>query len=158
MPYLIDGHNLIPNIPGMSLASLDDEQGLIELLQGFSRARRQRIEVFFDQAPTGRSGSRQYGLVKAVYVSKRSSADEAIRLRLAQIGREASNWKVVSSDHQVQAEARSSGAGVISSAAFADLLQSTGSPVERNGMGEEPSSAEDVDEWLRLFELRKKKR
>ena len=50
MPYLIDGHNLIPKIPGLSLEMLDDEDRLIELLQEFARVRRQRIEVFFDQA------------------------------------------------------------------------------------------------------------
>jgi hypothetical protein len=50
-------------------------------------ARAQRVEVFFDQAPAGLSGSRQFGMVKAVYVSRSSTADEAIRRRLVQIGR-----------------------------------------------------------------------
>ena len=31
MPYLIDGHNLIPKM-GLKLADLDDEMQLIELL------------------------------------------------------------------------------------------------------------------------------
>ena len=40
MGYLIDGHNLIPKIPGMSLRMEDDEQELIQLLQDFSRYKR----------------------------------------------------------------------------------------------------------------------
>ena len=150
MAYLIDGHNLIPKIPGMSLQNLDDEQQLIDLLQRFCQARHQRAEVDFDRAPFGEAKSRQFGLVKATFVSISSSADAAIRSRLAQIGREAGNWKVVSSDRQVQAEARSRGAEVIPSETFSELLVET---LSRGGneeqRGDQPT--EDLDEWLRLF-------
>lgn len=44
MPYLIDGHNLIPKI-GLRLSEPDDELELIRLLQDFARLRRQPIEV-----------------------------------------------------------------------------------------------------------------
>ena len=37
MPYLIDGHNLIPKVRGLSLQSMDDEMELVELLQEFCR-------------------------------------------------------------------------------------------------------------------------
>ena len=36
MTYLIDGHNLIPHVAGLSLDQLDDEDGLVALLVGFS--------------------------------------------------------------------------------------------------------------------------
>ena len=36
MPYLIDGHNLIPKL-GLRLESLDDEMELIAILQEFCR-------------------------------------------------------------------------------------------------------------------------
>ncbi len=151
MAYLIDGHNLIPKIPGMSLQNLDDEQQLIDLLQRFCLACRQRAEVYFDRAPFGEVKSRQFGLVKATFVSTSSSADAAIRNRLAQIGREAGNWKVVSSDRQVQAEARSRGAEVIPSETFAELLVETISKGgnEEEERGDQPPG--DLDEWLRLF-------
>ena len=35
MSYLIDGHNLIPKIPGLTLRQMDDENELIEILQRF---------------------------------------------------------------------------------------------------------------------------
>ena len=34
MPYIIDGHNLIPKIPGIDLQDLDDEQKLIDSAAG----------------------------------------------------------------------------------------------------------------------------
>ncbi len=152
MPYLIDGHNLIPKIPGMSLQNLDDEQQLIDRLQVFCRARRQKAEVFFDQAPPGRANSRRVGLLRVHYVSRKSSADEAIRKRLERIGREAPNWKVVSSDRQVQAEARSRRSEVVTSEAFASALTALpdqGEAVETPGSA--VATPEEVEEWLRLF-------
>ncbi len=151
MAYLIDGHNLIPKIPGMSLENLDDEQQLLDLIQRFCHARRQKAEVFFDRAPFGKAKERQFGLVKAHFVSRQSSADEAIRKRLVQFGRGAANWKVVTSDRQVQVEAHTRGAEVISSEEFAALLVETlakGSPGES---GAKDFSSGDLDEWLRLF-------
>ncbi len=152
MPYLIDGHNLIPKIPGMSLQNLDDEQQLIDRLQAFCRARRQKAEVFFDQAPPGQAGSKQVGLVRVYYVNRRSSADEAIRKRLERIGREAPNWKVVSSDRQVQAEARSRRAEVVPSEAFAATLMELSDQGETaETPGSTASTPAEVEEWLRLF-------
>ena len=43
MPYLIDGHNLIPKL-GLRLDSLDDEEQLIPRLQEFCRLRRAQVE------------------------------------------------------------------------------------------------------------------
>jgi len=156
MPYLIDGHNLIPKIPGVSLQDLDDEQQLVELLQVFCRTSRQKVEVYFDRAPSAQTKTRLYGMVRAHYVSHRSSADEAIRTRLKQIGREAPNWKVVTSDQQVQADARRMRAEVIPSEVFARRLLEAAAEGER---GEQipQERAEDVDEWLRIFSRRVKK-
>jgi len=78
MIFLIDGHNLIPHIPGLSLKELDDECQLIGMLQEFSRVSRQRVEVYFDKAPAGQSGTRNYGAVKAHFIREDSTADEAI--------------------------------------------------------------------------------
>jgi predicted RNA-binding protein with PIN domain len=156
MPYLIDGHNLIPNIPGMSLENLDDEQQLIDMLLKFCRLRRQKAEVYFDRAPFGQAKSRQFGLVRAHFVSRKSSADHAIMQRLARIGREAPNWKVVTSDRQVQEEARHYRAEVIASEAFASMLLESSTQGERD---EQPvvENPDEIDEWLRIFSKRNKK-
>jgi len=46
MEWIIDGHNLIPHVRGLSLADLDDEQALIELLIQFCRLKHDRAVVF----------------------------------------------------------------------------------------------------------------
>ena len=53
MAYLIDGHNLIAAVPGIHLDEIDDETQLIQVLGGFCRQRKKRVEVFFDNAPPG---------------------------------------------------------------------------------------------------------
>src|SRR5512137_1181649 len=98
MPYLVDGHNLIPKIPGLNLQALDDEEQLIQLLQEYCRRERKQVEVFFDNAPPGGVRARTFGLVTARFVRQGSTADQAIRERLVRLGRLARNWTVVSSD------------------------------------------------------------
>ncbi len=152
MGYLIDGHNLVPKIAGLSLNSLDDEQRLIELLQIFCRVRRQQVEVFFDQAPPGSSGRKQFGQVTARFVRQGRIADDAIASRLDQLGKAAGNWVVVSSDRQVQREARSRHAAILTSEQFAVELQAavqasrSGSPGDAAKM-----NAQELEEWLKLF-------
>ena len=96
MPYLIDGHNLIPKLAGFSLSAMDDEMQLISLLQTFSRVRRQPVEVYFDRAPAGHAGVRRFGTITAHFVPSSRTADDAIRERLARLGADARNWRVVS--------------------------------------------------------------
>ncbi len=153
MPYIIDGHNLIPKIPGLSLRAIDDEVRLIELLQDFCRVQRKPLEVYFDNAPAGQSVTRRYGQITAHFVRQGTTADAAIRRRLANLGKAAANWTVISSDLEVQAAARSARAQAMSAESFARLLmQSLEHPtfgVEERPAGE--MSAEEVDEWLKLF-------
>jgi len=159
MPYLIDGHNLIPKIPGLSLQTVDDEQVLLELLQEFCRRQRKQVEVFFDKAPLGSANTRRYGaFVHARFVHQDSTADEAIRKRLAQLGREARNWTVVSSDLTVQAEARAAQARILSSETFAGLLEQVRREkwLERGKSADAGLSPDELDEWLDLFDGRPK--
>ena len=150
MPYLIDGHNLIPKT-GLSLRSLDDEPALIERLQEFSRLTRQTVEVYFDGAPPGQDRVRKYGMVTAHFVRQGTTADEAIRQRLQKLGKAAHNWTVVSSDRQVQAEARSARARVISSDEFAGMMAERRSTNPAPAKGEKRLSPDEVAEWMELF-------
>ena len=125
MPYLIDGHNLIPKL-GIDLNAFDDEIKLIERLNEFCRlSRRGQVEIYFDNAPPGMPENRRVGLVHAHFVRRPMIADEAIRRRLQKLKNDAKNWNVISSDHQVQAEAKSVGARVISSDEFARTVSET---------------------------------
>src|SRR5512138_751036 len=125
MPYLIDGHNLIPKV-GLRLDSLDDEMELITILQEFCRMERAhagQVEVFFDGAPAAQAGTRKLGAVTAHFVRLGTTADDAIRKRLKTLGKSAKNWTVISSDRQVRAEANAVRAEVITSDAFAATLK-----------------------------------
>jgi predicted RNA-binding protein with PIN domain len=152
MPYLIDGHNLIPKL-GLRLDSIDDEMELVAILQEFCRMERKQVEVFFDGAPTPQAGTRKLGAVTARFVRLGTTADNAIRKRLKSLARSARNWTVVSSDRQVQAEARAALAEVISSDSFAvTLTQARASAPKPNN--ERKLSQKEIDNWLKLFEER----
>src|SRR3990172_1818106 len=113
MLYLIDGHNLIGAIPDIHLHQADDEEALIRRVGAFCAAAGSTAEIYFDKAAPGFAGQRNHGSVRAVFVPVGRTADAAIRSRLGQLGRSARNYTVISSDRQVQAEARSSGAAVM---------------------------------------------
>lgn len=151
MHYIIDGHNLIPHIPGMNLRQMDDEQGLIALLQAFCRAKRASVDVYFDGAPPGQPAQRAFGAVKAHFVRAGRTADDAIRAHLGRLGARAREVSVVTSDRQVQREGRDVHAKVIGSDEFARLLAQT--PAAAPGSANDKSTADetDIDEWLRLF-------
>lgn len=151
MPYLIDGHNLIPKI-GLRLDSLDDELELVTRLNEFCRlSRKTGIEVYFDGAPSHQAGSRKIGQVKAHFVRLGLTADNAIRDRLRTLGKSAKNWIVVSSDRQVLVNARTAHAEIISSEQFAAQVINTlraGPPTSntKNYMNEN-----EINEWLAIF-------
>ena len=153
MPYLIDGHNLIPKVPGLSLDSIDDEMQLVEMLQEFCRRKSRQAEVYFDKAPPGGQRARVFGSVTAHFVSERSSADVAIMRRLERLGKAARNWTVVSSDRQVIAAARARHATSLPSEEFALLLsEALHAASDKAGADSETTLSQDeLDEWLRIF-------
>ena len=149
MPYLIDGHNLIPKL-GLRLDSIDDETELISILKEFCRLTRKQIEVFFDGAPSPHAGTRKFGAVSAHFVRLGTTADNAIRNKVKSLGKSARNWIVVSSDRQVQAEARAAQAEVVSSDSFAILLKQARNSASKP-TDERKLSNQEVEDWLKLF-------
>ena len=152
MPYLIDGHNLIPKL-GLRLDSPDDELDLIAILQEFARLSRRRAEVYFDGAPAGEARTRRFGMVTAHFVRLGTTADSAIRAALQRLGPAARNWSVVSSDHEVQGAGRAVHAEVLSSEEFASRLKSLRKSSSRP-REESKLSSEEIAEWLKLFDKR----
>ena len=158
MPYLIDGHNLIPKA-NLRLDAADDELELIALLQEYCRKSRTTAEVFFDAAPPGYSGSRRFGAITAHFISQRSTADTAIRTRLLQLGRAARNWTVVSSDGEVLAAAAAAHARSEKSELFARRLRGPHPDVTRRGSAQTGNidrglSDDEVQRWLDIFKKR----
>jgi len=154
MPYLVDGHNLIPYIPGLSLKDLDDEIALIKVLQGFASQKKTRVEVYFDQAPATRAGSRSFGSVKAHFVRQDSTADKAMINRLSRMGKDAKNWTVVTSDREILVEAKSAHSQTLKSAEFAAELRraNSGDSSDTDKQDTPEISNGEVDYWLGQFE------
>ena len=153
MPYIIDGHNLIPRIPGLSLQDIDDELQLIEMLQDFCRVSRKRVEVYFDNAPPGQLKAQKFGAVTAFFVRSGQTADHAIKQKLHRLGKEARNWSVVSSDREVQFAARAARAKVVTAQSFAQhLLQTIEGTDSTTTAGQESTmSADELEDWLNIF-------
>jgi predicted RNA-binding protein with PIN domain len=150
MTYLIDGHNLIPQVPGLSLDRLDDEEELLSRLEAFSQLKKCQIEVFFDRGQIGHERNIHRNRVNAHFVLSPMTADDAISARLLGIGRAARNYIVVSSDHSVQNRARQHGASILSSREFAAMLEQV--HLERKDKTDETkTNPGEIDEWLDLF-------
>ena len=150
MPYLIDGHNLIPKV-GLRLDSPDDEMELVEILREFARLKRQQVEVYVDGAPIGQAGTRSLGTVRAHFVQLGQTADSAMRARLIKMDKNAKNYIVVSSDREVQSAARVGHAQFISSEVFVKLIEDAVNSAPRTSTEDKKLSSAEVDEWLKLF-------
>lgn len=151
MQYIIDGHNLIPHIRGLSLQDLEDEQALIEALTPFLRATSSRALVFFDKAAQGHEGKRNFGLVQAVFVPASQSADSAIENHIQKLGASARNQTLVSSDRRVQAAGRARHMTVLTSAELAQKMESQAESHTGQTGGEQPLTSEEIARWEELF-------
>ena len=151
MPYIVDGHNLIPHV-GLRLNAEDDEMALVEMLREFCRVRKKRVEIYFDGAPPGHANTRKFGYVTTHFIRKGRTADDAIRARLRKMGKAAKNWIVVSSDREVQTSARAVQAKRISAGEFAREIEEAKFAAFEDPNEEQTLSKGEVEQWLKLFE------
>ena len=149
MPYLIDGHNLIPLL-GLRLSDPDDEAKLTLLLQRYFARTGRRGTVYFDhQAPGGATGTSSRHLAVR-FIAPPRSADNAICAHLSRLRGEARNWSVVSNDQAIRRAAERVGARWLSATAFAAEVRAAHGGSE----GEKPEaslSPDDLAEFERLF-------
>src|SRR5512133_2168906 len=101
--YVIDGHNLIPKVPGIRLQDVEDENRLIEMINEFCRLSRSQVELFFDGAPLPGQPGKKSGLVHPHFVRRGYSADDAIIEYVRKNQNPGNLLTVVSSDHRVTA-------------------------------------------------------
>jgi predicted RNA-binding protein with PIN domain len=156
MPFLIDGHNLIAQIPGLSLADENDEAELVMLLRRYATAKRGRqVVVVFDHGVYGHPQRLDGYGITCVFARSPHDADTQLIKRLGALKRPR-DWTLVTSDRQVARAAEERGVRVISSQEFARTLRAIGSP-NVAGEGEKRDvrlSEAEIDEWLRIFKER----
>ena len=156
---LIDGHNLIGQTAGLSLADPNDEQKLIIMLRRYAARKNAHIVVVFDSGnPGGKSKELSGGNVTAIFAGSHTIADRIIMERIREL-KKSGDWVVVSSDREVQQAALRRKMSVWSSADFARRMGA----VPQRAAAAEPPTAKDsglthaeVDEWLRLFKQERK--
>jgi len=156
MPLLIDGHNLIGRgrLPGLRLDDPDDEAKLVSRLRAYRVRTRKRVTVVFDHGLPGGRSALSGGGVEVVFASGRRTADGILRERVRR-ARDPRGLTVVTSDNEVIAAVRAGGARVMRSEEFAAQL-SAPSPAD-DGEKDVHLSAEEVEEWLEIFEHRDQK-
>jgi predicted RNA-binding protein with PIN domain len=153
MPLLVDGHNLIGQVPGLSLADADDEAQLVLLLRRYSTAKRGRqVIVVFDRGVYGHPQQLNgYGITCYFARSPQDADAELIkRLRAIQRPRE---WTLVTSDQAIVRVAAERGVRVIGAHEFARQLQAgqirtAAAPEEKRDVR---LSDAEVEEWLEFF-------
>jgi hypothetical protein len=157
MRYLIDGHNLIGQMPGINLSDADDEAQLVLLLRRYANARRGRtVLVVFDRGVYGHLQRLDGYGVTCRFARSLQDADAQLVRQIQSVSRPR-EWTVVTSDRSIARVAQDCDIRVISAQSFADQLRALDQP--RPGQvtapGEKPRdthlSAAEIDEWLRLF-------
>ena len=155
MALLIDGHNLIGQMPDIALDDPDDELKLVQRLRIYRAQTGKSITVVFDSGgtyhpPQNLSG----GGVEVVFAPVGSNADAIIARRIRR-SRNPPGLTVVSSDREVRAVANECGARMMGAAEFcAELAQPkrrSPRPRQRRLRPEPKPSAAEIEEWLAIF-------
>jgi predicted RNA-binding protein with PIN domain len=151
MHLLVDGHNLIGQAPGLSLADADDEAQLVLLLRGYAtRKRGRQVVVVFDRGVYGHpQGLNGYG-VSCHFAKSPQDADAQLIRRLRGL-RRPGEWALVSSDRQVARVAEECGVRVIGAREFAAQLRAPAAPPPPAEKPDARLSEAEVEEWLRVF-------
>ncbi len=151
MPYLIDGHNLIGQLPDISLDDPNDEALLVQKLIGLMARIKKTCVVVFDYGLPGGTSRMSTRAVQVVFASLRSTADRVMIERIGKIP-DPHNWTIVSSDNDVLGAARGRRMQILRSPEFAKMILS---PPKRDvDIGEAMNvyvSPEEVAEWLKIF-------
>lgn len=154
MPYLIDGHNLIGQLPDIDLSDPHDEAKLVLKLRSFAARKGKKITVVFDKGvPAGFDRNLSNGKVTVRFASEKSNADNVLR-SIIRKKRDAPGWTIVSSDREVTQLAKQRGMRVITSHQFVhELSRSFKEDVPpTEAMKSNPHLSQDeIREWLTIF-------
>ncbi len=149
MPYLIDGHNLIPKTPGLALDDPHDEAKLVALVRRHCMRERRKATIIFDGGLPGGVSNLSNSDVSVIFASDRhASADDLILNRIA-AEKNPAGLIVVTSDQRIAEAARGRRIAVRPSGEFARALKPGTSAKQTEK--ESGLSGDEVDEWENLF-------
>jgi predicted RNA-binding protein with PIN domain len=150
MAYIVDGNNVMGQMPGWHRDKSKSRRALLELLAKFARVKKARVTAVFDGAPDPAvpEGSAFHG-VKVLYAERGSDADTRIE-RLVESSTNPRGLTVITSDRHLAFLVRSRGAVVIRSGQFRSEVERLLESMPRAADGEE-FEVGDVSAWLRYF-------
>lgn len=157
MHWLIDGHNLIGQMPSLRLDDPDDEEKLLAYLRRYRARTGHTLTVVFDAGQVyGPAKTQKRGGITVQFVSPGQTADQILIRRIRKI-KNPQAVIVVTSDHAVQQAARQAGLRVLTSPEFAQQLMQPSSPTttDEEDRANIRLSPDEVDEWLAIFNQRK---
>jgi len=150
--YWIDGHNLIGQLPGISLQDPDDEARLVGWLKQVMARKNDRCTVFFDAGlPGGLARDLSSSRVRVVFAHGRTDADALIMGRIRKAP-DPSAATVVSDDREVREAALQRRMRVLGALEFARLLSARPSPADADAKDPNPRpSPQETAYWMAEF-------
>jgi predicted RNA-binding protein with PIN domain len=150
MAYIVDGNNVMGQVPGWHRDKSKARRLLITDIARFARAMKARVTVVFDGAPEpgAPDGSTVSG-VKLLYAERGSNADARIE-RLVETSANPRGLTVVTSDRHLAFLVKSLGANVIRSGEFRKQMKLVVES-KQDDENREQFDVRDVDEWMRYF-------
>lgn len=150
MHWLIDGHNLIGQMPNLHLDDPHDEDKLLQYLRRYRARTGHPITVVFDAGYSYRPGqTKKQGGITVQFAPSGRTADQILMRRMRRI-KNPQAYMVVTSDRAVQQAATRVGVRTLSSTEFAQQLLSSPAP-ETDSQADIHLSPDEVEEWLDLF-------
>ena len=150
MHWLIDGHNLIGQMPNLQLDDPHDEDKLLQYLRQYRARTGHPITVVFDAGYSYRSAqTKKQGGITIQFAPSGRTADQILMRRMRRI-KNPQAYMVVTSDRAVQQAAAQHGIRTLSSGEFAQQLLSSPQP-DTDSQVDVHLSPDEVEEWLDLF-------
>jgi uncharacterized protein len=102
MPYLIDGHNLVAQTPGISLEDPDDEAKLVMLLRQLCMREKRKATVIFDGGLPGGVSRLSSSNVTVIFASDRHTTADDLLINRIRDEHNPNSMIVVTTDQKVQ--------------------------------------------------------
>jgi predicted RNA-binding protein with PIN domain len=153
MRWLIDGHNLIGQMPDLRLDDPHDEEKLLEHLRRYRARTGHKLTVIFDAGQTYQAANRQTrGGINIHFAPHGHTADQIIIRRLRK-ERNAQALRVVTSDRAIQRVARQVGVRVVTAPEFVEqlLAEPFADEAEAGSQEDIQLSPTEVEAWLKIF-------
>lgn len=154
MQWLIDGHNLIGQMPNLHLDDPHDEAKLVAYLQNYRARTGHQVTVIFDAGVSySPAKTKKAGGVTIQFVSPGQTADQIIIQRVRRV-KNPQELMVVTSDRAVQQAARQAQVRVLNASAFVQQLLQGSPPLvedDSDSRADVKLSADEIEEWLKLF-------